>query len=62
MEDHRQMLTCFYQESLGDQTRAMTLIDKIVSAQPGLIPQVTVAITQLRFWSATAFADHSSDY
>ena len=41
---------------------AMTSIDQMVSAQPGLITQVTGDLTHARFWSATVFVDHYSDY
>ena len=40
----------------------MTFIDHMVSAQPGLIPQVTGALTQTRFWSDIVSVDHFSDY
>ena len=35
---------------------------KIVSAQPGLIPQMSVLLTSKRIWGATTFVDHISDY
>jgi hypothetical protein len=37
-------------------------MDQIVSAQPGLIPQIAWFLTYLRIWGATIFVDHFSDY
>ena len=37
-------------------------IDQIVSAQPGLIPQMSGFLTSKRLWGATTFVDHVSDY
>ena len=37
-------------------------IDQIVSAQPGLIPQMSGFLTNTRLWGATVFVDHVSDY
>jgi hypothetical protein len=37
-------------------------IDQMISAQPGLIPQMAVFLTNLRIWGATIFVDHYSDY
>ena len=37
-------------------------IDQIVSAQPGLIPQMSGYLTNMRIWGATVFVDHVSDY
>jgi hypothetical protein len=37
-------------------------MDQLVSAQPGLIPQMASFLTNLRIWGATAFLDHFSDY
>ena len=34
----------------------------MVSSQPGLIPQVTGALTHARLWAATIFLDHYSNY
>ena len=36
--------------------------DQLVSAQPGLIPQMAGFLTNLRIWGATVFVDHFSDY
>ena len=33
-----------------------------MSAQPGLIPQISGYLTNMRIWGATVFADHVSDY
>ena len=38
------------------------LVDHIVSAQPGLIPQMSVFLTNQRLWGANTFVDHVSDY
>jgi hypothetical protein len=37
-------------------------MDQMVSAQPGLIPQMAGFLTNLRIWGATIFVDHFSDY
>jgi hypothetical protein len=37
-------------------------IDQMVSAQPGLIPQMAGFLTNLCIWGATVFVDHFSDY
>ena len=37
-------------------------VDQIVSAQPGLIPQMSGFLTSKRLWGATTFVDHVSDY
>ena len=37
------------------------LVDQIVSAQPGLIPQMSGFLTNQRLWGATTFVDHVSD-
>ena len=37
-------------------------IDQIVSAQPGLIPQMSGFLTSKRIWGCTTFVDHVSDY
>ena len=37
-------------------------VDQIVSAQPGLIPQMSGFLTSRRLWGATTFVDHVSDY
>ena len=36
--------------------------DQIVSAQPGLVPQMSGFLTKDRIWGATTFVDHVSDY
>ena len=33
-----------------------------MSAQPGLIPQISGYLTNMRIWGAAVFADHMSDY
>ena len=40
---------------------ATNSIDQMVSAQPGIIPQVTGDLTHARLWAATLFVDHYSD-
>ena len=37
-------------------------IVQIVSAQPGLIPQISGYLTNMRIWGATVFVDNVSDY
>ena len=37
-------------------------VDQIVSAHPGLIPQMSGFLTNQRLWGATTFVDHVSDY
>ena len=37
-------------------------VDQIVSALPGLIPQMSGFLTSKRLWGATTFVDHVSDY
>ena len=37
-------------------------VDQIVSAQPGLVPQMSGKLTRERIWGATCFVDHVSDF
>ena len=37
-------------------------MDQIVSAQPGLIPQMSGFLTSKRIWGCTTFCDHVSDF
>jgi len=37
-------------------------VDQIVSAQPGLIPQMAGFLTSDRIWGCTTFCDHVTDY
>ena len=37
-------------------------VDQIVSAQPGLIPQMSGFLTSKRLWGATTFVDHVRYY
>ena len=37
-------------------------IDQIVSAQPGLIPQISGYLKNMRIWGDTIFVDHFSDF
>jgi hypothetical protein len=37
-------------------------VDQIVSAQPGLIPQMSGFLTSCRIWGCTTFYDHVSDF
>ena len=43
------------------QPGAGTSCDHLISAQPGLISQVTGTLTHARYWAATIFVDHFSD-
>jgi len=38
------------------------LLDQMVSSQPGLIPQMSGSLTNLRIMGATVFVDHYSDH
>ena len=40
----------------------MSLIDQMVSSQPGLIPQVTGYLTHTILWAANLFVNHYFDY
>jgi hypothetical protein len=37
-------------------------VDQIISAQPGLIPQMVGFLTSKRIWGCTTFIDHISNY
>ena len=37
-------------------------VDQIISAHPGLIPQIPSILTSKILWDATTFLDHVSDY
>ena len=37
-------------------------VDQIVSAQPGLIPQMSGFLTSCRIWGCTKFCDHVSNF
>jgi hypothetical protein len=37
-------------------------VDQIISAQPGLIPQMTGFLTSKQIWGCTTFVDHISNY
>ena len=37
-------------------------IYQLVSAQPGLIPQISAYLKNMRIWGATVFVDHISDF
>ncbi|EJK58187.1 hypothetical protein THAOC_21711, partial [Thalassiosira oceanica] len=39
-----------------------TSVDQIVSAQPGLVPQMHGSLTRDRIWGATTFVDHVTDF
>ena len=39
-----------------------TSVDQIVSAQPGLVPQMAGPLTSARIWGATIFVDHVTNY
>ena len=62
MEEQRKMIRRVGQETLRDQTRATNSIEHMVSSQPGLIHQVTEALTHTRFWAATIFMDYYYNY
>jgi hypothetical protein len=37
-------------------------MDQLVSAQPGLVPQISQFLTNLQIWGAGIFIDHFFDY
>jgi hypothetical protein len=37
-------------------------MDQMISAKPGLIPQMADFLTNMRIWGATIFVDHYLDY
>ena len=39
---------------------ATVSIDQMISAQPGLVPQISGHLTSARIWAATVFVDHFS--
>ena len=43
-----------------DKPGAGVSIDQMISAQPGLVPQVSGRLTSARIWAATIFLDHFS--
>ena len=45
-----------------DEPGKRVSLDQIVSAQPGLIPQMSGFLTNLRIMGATVFVDHFSDH
>ena len=61
VEYQRQTLRRVNPETLGDHTRAMNSINQMVSAQSGLIPQVTGDLNHAIFWEATILVYHYSE-
>jgi hypothetical protein len=51
----------FNQERINAPGKCVSM-DQMVSAQPGLIPQMAGFLTNLRIWGAMIFVDHYSDY
>ncbi|KAL7461231.1 hypothetical protein ACHAXS_001651, partial [Conticribra weissflogii] len=46
----------------SDDTPGATVsIDQLLSAQPGLVPQISGHLTRARIWAATVFVDHFTD-
>lgn len=43
-----------------DKPGAMVSVDQMISAQPGLVPQISGHLTAARIWAATIFLDHLS--
>ena len=62
MEYQGQTLIRLKQESLGNKAGSTALIDQLIPTQPGIIPQFTGTLIYARFWAATVFVDHYSDY
>jgi hypothetical protein len=50
------------QKEEDDASGKCVSIDHMISAQPGLIPQMAGFLTNLRIWAASIFVDHYSDY
>lgn len=46
----------------GFNAGAMVSTDQMISADPGLMPQVTGKLTSLRIWGATVFIDHATNF
>lgn len=45
-----------------DKPGATVSIDQMISAQPGLVPQISGHLTAARIWAATIFVDHFSKH
>jgi hypothetical protein len=45
-----------------DATGKCVSMDQLISAQPGLIPQMAGFLTNLQIWGTTKFVDHFLDY
>jgi len=41
-----------------DNSGAYVSVDQLVSAQPGLVPQISGRLTSARIWAATVFLDY----
>ncbi len=50
------------QKESDDSPGKCVSMDTLVLAQPGLVPQKSGFLTNLRIWGATVFVDHFSDY
>jgi hypothetical protein len=50
------------QKEEDDSPGKCVSIDHMISAQPGLIPQMAGFLTNLRIWAASIFVDHYLDY
>jgi len=47
---------------LNKRTKNGVSVDQIVSAQPGLIPQMSGFLTNKQLWECTTFVDHVSNF
>ncbi len=59
---HSKGLKGSIKKEIDDASGKCVSIDQMVSAQPGLIPQMAGFLTNLCIWGATNFVDHFSDY
>jgi hypothetical protein len=59
---HSKVLKGLIRKETDDAPGKCVSMDQMVSAQPGLIPQMAGFLTNLRIWGASIFVDHYSDY
>ncbi len=58
---HSKGLKGLIRKETDDAPGKCVSMDQIVSAQPGLLPQMADFLTNLHIWGATIFVDHYSD-
>ncbi len=59
---HSKSLKGLIRKETGNAPGKCLSMDQMVSAQPGLIPQMAGFLRNLHIWGATIFVDHYSDY